>query len=446
MGLGNSKVSPVKARAQIRTLHKIIREQNVEKCRKFVARNISWDTILPYGPDESDPIYLPHHLMFYHLGNNLNVDILKMLLESGLDPNFGDRMGRTALHYLIRKLHYQKMFIRKEQDADELLETYIDMLCSHGADPNAQDIAGNTALHLGAMYNYRGCISLLRQYGGDMEKTDKHGATPFMKAAEFGSIDVLEELVEHGVNVHHSDYQERTALHAIGRYPRVHRTQCATLLIRNNLDIHKQDINGDTCLHTVARSNSSEDVVVELLRNGADPNVRNNLGRTALFEYLNNHTLWRDMSCRIVVNPRAHRRIFLDLPALVASTNGFCHILDNTSIVRITDYSGLLPQLLHKQTAEELTEHLQILSSSPPSLHHQCRQVIRKAMMKHDRLSTEYVRKLKLPTLLENYLLTPLCLSRILVTSDVDGNDVMPLDLWMNGTNQFLYIQLDNIQ
>ncbi|XP_070533028.1 death-associated protein kinase 1-like [Ptychodera flava] len=261
----------------------------------------------------------------------MNIEILQMLLDSGLDPNFGDRAGRTALHCLIRKMHYQKMFNRNEGDADQLLGAYMKTLLIYGANPNAQDVNGSTPMHSAAIYNYPGCSSVLKDYGGNVEMEDSRGMTPFLKAVEFGSFQVMQELASLGVNVHRWDKFGKTALHAMGQFARVQRMQCMKFLIGCGLDVNQQDNEGNTCLHLAARSKAPEDIIVELLQNGADANILNNLGRSPLYEYLDNEYLWTEANCSYIVlsySPEKGSFPKTQVTPGVSSFEGLCRILD----------------------------------------------------------------------------------------------------------------------
>jgi ankyrin repeat protein len=97
-------------------------------------------------PCVNDPLGTPlGHLLFasYVLGNGSYTaekyrDVLKLLLEHGLDPNSTNRPGRTLLNGAIH--------LGKTRGLHVSMET-ARLLLQHGADVNAKDPDGMTPLH-----------------------------------------------------------------------------------------------------------------------------------------------------------------------------------------------------------------------------------------------------------------------------------------------------------
>ena len=91
-----------------------------------------------------------------------DVDLVRRLLDDGVEPSCSDNKHRTALHFAA--------CCGNVQIARLLLE--------RGADPNLQDVVGNTPLHLSACTNNTEMVTLLLKYGTDVTVLDKSGRTP----------------------------------------------------------------------------------------------------------------------------------------------------------------------------------------------------------------------------------------------------------------------------
>jgi len=90
------------------------------------------------------------------------LDLLRILLELGADPNTGDVFGTTPLHDASLK------------DATTVARLLIDAW----ADMNVRDQFGNTPLHLACGCGSRGMVELLLARGADATAVNNFGANP----------------------------------------------------------------------------------------------------------------------------------------------------------------------------------------------------------------------------------------------------------------------------
>lgn len=81
--------------------------------------------------------------------NTNDVDRLKSLLESGIDPKASDEFQRSALHLAASKGYTD----------------VVRLLLDYGADPNQVDSLGNTPLHLAVCTNHISVVTLLLRAG-----------------------------------------------------------------------------------------------------------------------------------------------------------------------------------------------------------------------------------------------------------------------------------------
>ena len=124
-------------------------------------------------------------------------------------------------------------------------------------------------------------VSDLITSGASTDVTDKRGSRPMFFAAARGHTAVVELLCSHGVDPNDDDALGRTPLHfaAMHDHPDTVRALCA----RDGIWVDAPDHADDTPLLLAARMASPE-TVAALLDARADPDVKNKLGLTPLFE------------------------------------------------------------------------------------------------------------------------------------------------------------------
>lgn len=76
------------------------------------------------------------------------------------------------------------------------------LLLEAGIDPNIPDKGGMRALHWAAQYGQTESIRLLLSYGGDVNSTTKKKITPLISAVIKGNPDAVELLLKSGAGVH----------------------------------------------------------------------------------------------------------------------------------------------------------------------------------------------------------------------------------------------------
>ncbi len=113
----------------------------------------------------------------------------------------------------------------------------------------------------------------------DVENTDGRGATPLMHAAAFGSAEAMKLLLDKGANVNAKNNFDATALLWAACDPVKTRT-----LIEHNADVNAKSKQGRTPVMIAARCDGNSAIVSMLLSKGADPNVSDSLGVTALHQ------------------------------------------------------------------------------------------------------------------------------------------------------------------
>ena len=204
------------AQQKTRELHKAIQQNDLALVQKLATKkNIN-------QPDE----YGDYPIMNAALYSS--IDIMKVLLEKGADPNAKNKDGETALMWSV-------------QDPEK-----IKLLISYDADVNLVAHSGNTALLIASVGNNQfSTIKYLVDHGADPLAKNKKQETCLMRAALFGD------------------------------------TTTASYLVRSGIEINAKDTIGGTALIN-AIFNVNRPVTLWLLNNGADPDLRSVFGLTAV--------------------------------------------------------------------------------------------------------------------------------------------------------------------
>lgn len=144
-----------------------------------------------------------------------------------------------------------------------------------------QDEYGNTLLLIHAGWSESEAVPALLQKGlSDPNAKNHRGYTPLHMACRYNTIAVVKELLQYNAMVNVVSYRGYTPLHmAVGRkdpdLPMIE------LLLNCGADINAVDCDGNSALF-FAKWYGRPEVVVHLLKQGADPNLRNAQNQTYL--------------------------------------------------------------------------------------------------------------------------------------------------------------------
>ncbi|MBV7331865.1 sigma-70 family RNA polymerase sigma factor [Chloroflexi bacterium TSY] len=232
----------------------------IDRVRSFLDRDPA------QANNETEPM-LPIHgaTLFGHL------DIVSLLVERGADLDHRDHLGRTALNIALLRplpLHGDSYNLVDEKNLGQI----ANLLIQHGAEVSIWDAAA-----LGRLDLVRTLIQDEPQLV-NARHLDYLNLTPLYNAALFGSIDIVELLVENGAEFQAAIEPGYTPLHAAAWTGNV---EIAKRLLAEGANIHSQAKNGATPLHC-AVWRGHLDFTHHLLDNGADVNAKDAHDRTPL--------------------------------------------------------------------------------------------------------------------------------------------------------------------
>ncbi len=186
---------------------------------------------------------------------------------------------------------------RKQQDMGPLLieairngdRDMVNVLMDGGADANSSDSEGATALMFAARTRCLSCVAALLKRGANVRLKDRHGDTALDIARRAGRTGAAELILAHDPE------KGPAALLIASREGLPDLVQC---LVENGVDVNATDQDGNTAL-MAASDKGNLDIVSMLLRKGADVRARNKQGQTALTVVFRPHSATGRVPTRI---------------------------------------------------------------------------------------------------------------------------------------------------
>jgi ankyrin repeat protein len=205
-------------------------------------------------------------------------DIFHLLLNKGADPHASDKEGRTALMSVAG--------LGTEHEA--IVLSMLKTLFRKHVDINRKTSYGSTALTDAATAGNAPVVQQLLEHGAQVDAIDDYGWTPLIWAIErVGTLDTVRLLLRHGADATHRDKAGRTPLMWASERGK---PAIVELLLTKQGDVDPRGPLGETPLMIAAGARDIE-IARVLLKHGAKINNQDLEGLTPL--------MWAVLSCGI---------------------------------------------------------------------------------------------------------------------------------------------------
>ena len=227
---------------------------------------------------------------------------IKVLLKHGAHVDLQDRFGRSALITATKKgdAHVVKVLLKSGaqvnlQDSEgksalmlAVNERVLQLLLEHGAQVNLRDNAGKSALMLATQTGNERIVELLLEQGGQVNVQDNAGKSPLMLATQLQKgNEMIFELFQGAENL---DYEKIVEILQAQVNSKVDAGKLALVLDRNErmvklllehgAQVNLQDNAGRSALMLVKQEEKY--IIDMLLEHGAQMNLQDNAGKSAL--------------------------------------------------------------------------------------------------------------------------------------------------------------------
>ena len=258
--------------------------------------------LLEYGAHVNS--YTSHGITALHRAvQNNHKSCINVLVSHGADCNAADATGATPICYAARhrgtanlnlllkhckkpKLNYttsantNPLMYAVEQNEPEK----VTLLLSRGADPNFKDKWNKvTPLQLACMHGYHQIAEILIQARANINYLNTNHTSPLMNAAGEHHEQCVSLLISHGTDVNLTNDSKIKRKTPIMYAAKTNNVNIMKQLVEAGGDVNRQDHLGETSLHIAAKHGCDKNVEY-LLNHGANPNITDNKGFTALFE------------------------------------------------------------------------------------------------------------------------------------------------------------------
>lgn len=177
--------------------------------------------------------------ILHHLSEWGTVSAVNLALQSGATPSVRNGKGKTPLHLSVS---------RDNSDT-------VAALLRAGANPQSKDDLGNTPLHLIVANRQTDIGRALIRAGADTDARNSVGQTPLLVAVLSDGMMATTLLLNAGADARLTDENGSAPIHAAVR---VGSEEKVALLTHYNMDLTVRDGDGDTPLHIALRKNEYE--------------------------------------------------------------------------------------------------------------------------------------------------------------------------------------------
>lgn len=245
---------------------------------------------------------------------NNNLDMIKLLVDSGADINVEDGDDRSPLYLAISTGHtiginkdVLQYLIKKGAKVDNnlmdslirilrfssmepsLISSVLKLLVKGGLDINAKNWCGKSPINQVIELDNSDVLRSFIKNGADVNTTDSFGVTPILCTINNDDLssrkDILKLLIKNGANVDKSYSGGITPLINCVKYSdKINKVfPLIKLLVENGADVNAQDSFGNTALHYAMKNSSdSPSIIKYLIDHGASLDIENDSGWTPI--------------------------------------------------------------------------------------------------------------------------------------------------------------------
>lgn len=236
-----------------------------------------------------------------------SIEMVKYLCERRVLMSYEDFLGQTALQKacisgragLVEYLLVEGAIPVDHKDKSQRTGLYfaaergfldvVDCLLRHGADKNSLDRRNETALFKPAGNGHTEVVNRLLEVGTDATILDLWQRTPLRFAAMMGHVDIVRMLLERTqIKQDLPDWVGRTVLHNAAAYLREGQEDVIDVLFQHGAQPDLRDLWGGTALHAAVwrvgtEPRPTEVLLDRLIQHGVPINATDRVGNTALF-------------------------------------------------------------------------------------------------------------------------------------------------------------------
>jgi len=190
---------------------------------------------------------------------------LKTRRDFGVEEEYQE-VESWKTQYLLRAQAYGLELLLASKEGNEV---QVQRLLDLGVNPNFRDESGNTALMVASHWGYLQVLEVLLAAGAEVDMQNEYGHTALMHASEHGHPEVVDRLLAAGAEVNARDERRATALMMASDYGKI---EVVERLLAARAEVNAHDVEGYDALGLVTMSlpPSADELVDLLIDAGAD--------------------------------------------------------------------------------------------------------------------------------------------------------------------------------